>query len=131
MTNGIKEKRFLDALGSLFTGAEVEGDSGFVNLMRIKHSYFKSLRPTLMETIDRRAEPKTAFREELFDKLYTFFSRYFCESGSIYFRHLPAFAKTYERVYADGQDVALSWNCLLYTSPSPRDRQKSRMPSSA
>ena len=24
-----------------------------------------------------------------------------------------------------------SWICLLYTSPSPRDRQKSRMPSSA
>ena len=25
----------------------------------------------------------------------------------------------------------LTKNCLLYTSPSPRDRQKSRMPSSA
>ena len=25
----------------------------------------------------------------------------------------------------------LYYNCLLYTSPSPRDRQKSRMPSSA
>ena len=25
----------------------------------------------------------------------------------------------------------LIWVCLLYTSPSPRDRQKSRMPSSA
>ena len=25
----------------------------------------------------------------------------------------------------------LSYGCLLYTSPSPRDRQKSRMPSSA
>ena len=25
----------------------------------------------------------------------------------------------------------LLWTCLLYTSPSPRDRQKSRMPSSA
>ena len=24
-----------------------------------------------------------------------------------------------------------TWGCLLYTSPSPRDRQKSRMPSSA
>ena len=24
-----------------------------------------------------------------------------------------------------------SYRCLLYTSPSPRDRQKSRMPSSA
>ena len=32
-----------------------------------------------------------------------------------------------------GRDAtkALSWICLLYTSPSPRDRQKSRMPSSA
>ena len=27
--------------------------------------------------------------------------------------------------------TALSKFCLLYTSPSPRDRQKSRMPSSA
>ena len=24
-----------------------------------------------------------------------------------------------------------SWDCLLYTSPSPRDRTRSRMPSSA
>ena len=29
------------------------------------------------------------------------------------------------------QNRILSRNCLLYTSPSPRDRQKSRMPSSA
>ena len=31
-----------------------------------------------------------------------------------------------KEVYLDG-----SWACLLYTSPNPRDRQKSRMPSSA
>ena len=31
----------------------------------------------------------------------------------------------------DAIDVPLLWHCLLYTSPSPRDRQKSRMPSSA
>ena len=31
------------------------------------------------------------------------------------------------RIYADDTDI----DCLLYTSPSPRDRQKSRMPSSA
>ena len=30
---------------------------------------------------------------------------------------------------AGGESVII--NCLLYTSPSPRDRQKSRMPSSA
>ena len=28
-------------------------------------------------------------------------------------------------------DGSLYYTCLLYTSPSPRDRQKSRMPSSA
>ena len=30
-----------------------------------------------------------------------------------------------------GTRVAADEVCLLYTSPSPRDRQKSRMPSSA
>ena len=40
-------------------------------------------------------------------------------------------------VWVDGRKVCsiglsfLRWVCLLYTSPSPRDRQKSRMPSSA
>ena len=29
------------------------------------------------------------------------------------------------------EDFTLVYDCLLYTSPSPRDRQKSRMPSSA
>ena len=29
------------------------------------------------------------------------------------------------------EEVLKTYNCLLYTSPSPRDRQKSRMPSSA
>ena len=27
--------------------------------------------------------------------------------------------------------LSLDWVCLLYTSPSPRDRTRSRMPSSA
>ena len=35
-------------------------------------------------------------------------------------------------IVLDGEDiVAKAQTCLLYTSPSPRDRQKSRMPSSA
>ena len=37
-----------------------------------------------------------------------------------------------EDLDADSLDaVELIMACLLYTSPSPRDRQKSRMPSSA
>ena len=37
-------------------------------------------------------------------------------------------------VTVNGDHAQLAWSndtCLLYTSPSPRDRQKSRMPSSA
>ena len=51
---------------------------------------------------------------------YTYNSKQYCRRSvdegcsSVYFDSL-------------GKDV----NCLLYTSPSPRDRQKSRMPSSA
>ena len=33
--------------------------------------------------------------------------------------------------YKNTQVIAIDRDCLLYTSPSPRDRQKSRMPSSA
>ena len=36
--------------------------------------------------------------------------------------------KSFSRVEFDGELITA---CLLYTSPSPRDRQKSRMPSSA
>ena len=36
------------------------------------------------------------------------------------------------KMLSDGLAVGiLDLTCLLYTSPSPRDRQKSRMPSSA
>ena len=115
MTGGAKERRFLKALEELFIGAKVDGDSGFVNLMRVKHVYFESIRSDLMKNIDQRAREHTSFREELFDKLYTFFSHYFCESGSIYYRNLPAFSKTYERVYSEDEDVDLVWKTrMLY-----------------
>ena len=40
----------------------------------------------------------------------------------------------FDTIYAEGQRryvESLSAYCLLYTSPSPRDRTRSRMPSSA
>ena len=34
--------------------------------------------------------------------------------------------------YMEGEvNLGMVWNCLLYTSPSPRDMRRSRMPSSA
>ena len=40
-------------------------------------------------------------------------------------------AKMLDMPYIKVYEVATFYSCLLYTSPSPRDRQKSRMPSSA
>jgi adenine-specific DNA-methyltransferase len=34
------QERFYDALTELFVGAKVEGQSGFINLMRIKSRYY-------------------------------------------------------------------------------------------
>ena len=43
--------------------------------------------------------------------------------------HQPTGVQT-DFTFASGYTVGYM-DCLLYTSPSPRDRQKSRMPSSA
>ena len=108
--SGKHEKQFMDALSALFTGADVEGDSGFVNLMQIKKQHFDAVRDSLSEKIQQVAPEGDPFREELFDKLHHFFSRHFCEgSGSVYFRDLRAADRIYDRVFADGCDVALAW----------------------
>ena len=48
---------------------------------------------------------------------------------------LGTVAENYLRQFASKEDVDKTFglydNCLLYTSPSPRDRTRSRMPSSA
>ena len=57
------------------------------------------------------------------------------ENGAIFYRlPISAFIQRgfkIEDVPKRRLDELELWNCLLYTSPSPRDRQKSRMPSSA
>lgn len=111
------EQQFLDALKSIFIGAKVEGDSGYINLMKIKANYFeKGVFPVLMKDIDSVCKPfEKGFREELFDKLYDFFQHYFSESGSIYFRNTAQHHNIYEKVYTDDRDVMLFWKThMLY-----------------
>lgn len=110
------EQKFFDALRDIFVGAEIEGDSGFINLMRIKSRYYQEgVFPQLKHDIDQAVSPFPDFREELFDKLYTFFKRYFSESGSIYFRYTPLHQNIYEKVYTDDRDVVLFWKThMLY-----------------
>lgn len=127
------EQKFFDALRDIFIGAEIEGDSGYINLMRIKSRYYtEGVFPKLQEKINEELQPFPGFREELFDKLYSFFKRYFSESGSIYFRSTPYHqdiyqnvyepegtsqpAKSkYEQIYTDDRDVMLFWKTqMLY-----------------
>ncbi len=111
-----QETKFLQALKEIFVGATIEGASGYINLMRIKARYFeRGVFPRLMQDIDAAVAPFPGFREELFDKLYDFFHRYFSESGSIYFRHTPLHQRVYEKVYSDERDVALFYKThMLY-----------------
>lgn len=113
---GPKEKRFNDALRDLFVGAKVDGQSGYINLMRLKAAYYEHrVGPHLLEDVAKALKDFPDFREELFDKLHAFFSRYFSKSGSICFAYTPGHMSVYEKVYTDEQDVVLFWKThMLY-----------------
>ncbi|HRS01029.1 MAG TPA: hypothetical protein P5545_00590, partial [Bacteroidota bacterium] len=80
-----KEQKFYNRLQDVFIGAKIEGEGGFINLMKIKSNYYGKIKSNLKKDIDNALKRFPDFRDELFDKLYNFFDRYFSESGSIYF----------------------------------------------
>ncbi|HON06303.1 MAG TPA: hypothetical protein PLB98_08045 [bacterium] len=90
-----KEEKFYKALQDVFIGARIED--------------------ILKKDIEAALKTHPTFRDELFDKLYSFFSRYFTESGSIYFNSTPFHNNIYEKVYTDEKDVILFWKTqMLY-----------------
>ncbi|GIV45309.1 MAG: hypothetical protein KatS3mg036_0127 [Ignavibacterium sp.] len=110
-----KEEKFYKALQNVFNRAKIEGKGGFINLMKIKSKYYDKIEEILKADIERALEKYPSFRDELFDKLYSFFSRYFTESGSIYFNSTPFHNNIYEKVYTDDRDVILFWKTqILY-----------------
>lgn len=110
-----KEQKFYKALQDVFIGANIEGEGGFINLMRIKSNYYHKIEELLTADIEKALEQYPSFRDELFDKLYSFFNRYFTKSGSIYFNSTPFHNNIYEKVYTDEKDVILFWKTqMLY-----------------
>ena len=110
------EDEFYQDLKNIFIGAKVEGNSGFVNLMRIKSTYFEKILKLLKSDLEKETAEFPEFKEELFTRLHTFFKTYFSESGSIYFSYTPLKSKVYEKIYTNNQDVMLFWktNMLYY-----------------
>jgi len=111
------EGKFYTALENIFIGKEVEGESGFINLIRIKSSYYKKINTLLRNSIEKRLKELKIddFKEEMYDKLYSFFKPYFSETGSIYYSDTPYQDNIFERVYSNEEDVMLFWKThMLY-----------------
>ncbi len=112
---GKNETLFNDKLKDIFIGVKIEGKSGFVNLMSIKSAYFNLISKELNKEVNEKIKDFPEFREEMFDKLYTFFQTYFSESGSIYFTYTPIKSRVYDKIYTDQEDVILFWKTrMLY-----------------
>jgi len=110
-----KEKLFYKTLQDIFIGAKVEGQGGFINLMKIKSKYYEKIEELLKKDIEEVLKKYPSFRDELFDKLHSFFKRYFTESGAIYFNSTPFHNNVYEKIYTDDRDVVLFWKTrMLY-----------------
>ena len=116
MATETKKDKFFEVLRNIFVGAKIEGNSGYVNLMKIKSKYYNEFKEQLHTDIDAKLkEVGQNFEEELYNKLFTFFKKYFSESGSIYFSYTPLQEKVYERIYRDDKDVMLFWKThMLY-----------------
>lgn len=101
------EQRFFSALKDTFIGQPIKGKSGYVNLMDLKAQYFSEIEPYIQESIDTII--KSDYREELFEKLYTFFDCYLNETGTVFFAKSQLHRNLYEKVYSDRDDVSLFW----------------------
>lgn len=61
-----KEEQFYQALEEVFIGVPVEGESGYINLMRIKSRYYRNVVfPHLKKDIEEALIPFPDFRDEL------------------------------------------------------------------
>jgi len=78
------EKKFYKALENIFTGAKIDGDGGFINLLSIKSKYYNKILEKFKKLVNEN-DTISQFKEDFFDHLFTFFERYFSESGSILF----------------------------------------------
>ena len=105
-------------IGIDYGGTKIEGillDDGGAQIERKRYSYEKNYLSGI-ETVKKLVDE--------FDKL----SNQICTVGM----GIPGFSSNDTGLVTNANSMWLNDKpCLLYTSPSPRDRQKSRMPSSA
>ncbi|GAA7479278.1 site-specific DNA-methyltransferase [Helicobacter pylori] len=104
------EVQFYEVLENLFIGVKIEDQpeslldsspramkNGTINLIKAKSRYYHHKKQELKKLIDSKCQDNNDLKEELFDKLYSFFKRYFSANGGIYFNDTPLYDNLYTK----------------------------------
>lgn len=119
------EAQFYEVLENLFIGVKVEDQqeslldptpkavkNGMVNLLKAKSQYYQSKKQELEKLIDCKCQNNNDLKEELFDKLYSFFKRYLSTNGGIYFNDTPLYDSLYTK--SDYEKCSLKKDTALF-----------------
>ncbi|WP_305877202.1 site-specific DNA-methyltransferase [Helicobacter pylori] len=119
------EAQFYEVLENLFIGVKIEDQqenlldpspraikSGMINLMKAKSQYYHHKKQKLKKLIDLKCQNNNDLKEELFDKLYSFFKRYFSANGGIYFNDTPLYDSLYTK--SDYEKCSLKKDTALF-----------------
>ncbi|GAA9737400.1 hypothetical protein VN0127_04700 [Helicobacter pylori] len=119
------EAQFYEVLENLFIGVKIEDKqenlldpnakamkNGMLNLMKAKSKYYQSKKQELEKFIGLKCQNNNDLKEELFDKLYSFFKRYFSANGGIYFNDTPLYDSLYTK--SDYEKCSLKKDTALF-----------------
>ncbi|TPH53146.1 site-specific DNA-methyltransferase [Helicobacter pylori] len=119
------EAQFYEVLENLFIGVKIEYQqeslldpnakamkNGTINLMKAKSKYYQSKKQELEKLIDLKCQNNNDLKEELFDKLYSFFKRYLSANGGIYFNDTPLYDSLYTK--SDYEKCSLKKDTALF-----------------
>ncbi|WQY54702.1 site-specific DNA-methyltransferase [Helicobacter pylori] len=119
------EVQFYEVLENLFIGVKIEDKqeslldptpravkNGMLNLLKAKSQYYQSKKQELEKLIDCKCQNNNDLKEELFDKLYSFFKRYLSANGGIYFNDTPLYDSLYTK--SDYEKCSLKKDTALF-----------------
>ncbi len=119
------EVQFYEVLENLFIGVKIEDQqeslldpnakamkNGTINLMKAKSKYYQSKKQELEKLIGLKCHNNNDLKEELFDKLYSFFKRYLSANGGIYFNDTPLYDSLYTK--SDYEKCSLKKDTALF-----------------
>ncbi len=119
------EVQFYEVLENLFIGVKIEDKqeslldptpravkNGMINLLKAKSQYYQRKKQELEKLIDCKCQNNNDLKEELFDKLYSFFKRYLSANGGIYFNDTPLYDSLYTK--SDYEKCSLKKDTALF-----------------